>query len=375
MSGPPPPPPHPPPVSTGACADDLTCAAFPPSNLPVPGFITTRRGGKRKVEAAVTNPKPPPPKCDTRGQAESPPKRQTRAQAKAEAQMSQGCKEAAHVASVPSDRRGGPLTEAPSPSGETKDILDSFACLLNEAGAKADLGPEMLETLSSKLASSLNFSQSSLFKKLGERSQWMQYKKRRDSTERKQLRILVVGAGPIGLRCAIELALLGHFVHVLEKRHSFTRLNVLHLWEFVEYDLIELGIKLLDPSVFASVDYQHVGTSQLQHSLLKVALLLGVQVDLGAPVSDLHSLRDLASSGSFVKAIPSGGAAGDVNFDVLVDGTGARCDFFSSIGFEQELVLKGARAIGIVVHFHNRKTAMELQLREANWAHQFWTTR
>ena len=39
----------------------------------------------------------------------------------------------------------------------------------------------------------------------------------------------------------------------------------------------------------------------------------------------------------------------------------------------QELVLKGARAIGLVVHFHNRKTPLELQLREANWAWQFYT--
>ena len=61
--------------------------------------------------------------------------------------------------------------------------------------------------------------------------------------------------------------------HVSSPIHTLlahSSLNVLHLWDFVEYDLIELGVKLLDPSVFASVDYQHVGTSQLQHSLLKV---------------------------------------------------------------------------------------------------------
>ena len=34
--------------------------------------------------------------------------------------------------------------------------------------------------------------------------------------------------------------------------------------------MIELGIKVLDPSVFASIDFKHVGTAQLQHSLLKV---------------------------------------------------------------------------------------------------------
>ena len=66
------------------------------------------------------------------------------------------------------------------------------------------------------------------------------------------LRVLIVGGGPIGLRCAIELALLGLAVRVVEKRETFSRLNVLHLWDWVELDLIELGVKILDASVFAS---------------------------------------------------------------------------------------------------------------------------
>ena len=92
------------------------------------------------------------------------------------------------------------------------------------------------------------------------------------------LRAAIIGAGPVGLRTAIELALLGIDVQVLESRGAFVRLQVLHLWDWVEQDLIELGIKLLDPSIFAAADFKHVGTAQLQHSLLKVALLLGVRV-------------------------------------------------------------------------------------------------
>lgn len=54
---------------------------------------------------------------------------------------------------------------------------------------------------------------------------------------------LVVGAGPCGLRVAIELALLGARVVLLEKRDSFSRNNVLHLWPFTIHDLRALGAK------------------------------------------------------------------------------------------------------------------------------------
>ena len=60
-------------------------------------------------------------------------------------------------------------------------------------------------------------------------------------------------------------------MHVFVHLQAFTRLNVLHLWDFVENDLAGLGVKNLDPSAFASADFKHVSTSQMQHSLLKVA--------------------------------------------------------------------------------------------------------
>ena len=55
---------------------------------------------------------------------------------------------------------------------------------------------------------------------------------------------MVLGGGPIGLRAAIELALCGVSVHLVESRDAFVRLNVLHLWEWVEADLVELGLKV-----------------------------------------------------------------------------------------------------------------------------------
>ena len=55
---------------------------------------------------------------------------------------------------------------------------------------------------------------------------------------------MVLGGGPIGLRAAIELTLCGVSVHLVESRDAFVRLNVLHLWEWVEADLVELGLKV-----------------------------------------------------------------------------------------------------------------------------------
>lgn len=58
-------------------------------------------------------------------------------------------------------------------------------------------------------------------------------------------RVLVVGAGPVGLRTAIEAVLLGADVDVIDKRNSFNRNNVLVMWPFLIEDLKGLGIKHL----------------------------------------------------------------------------------------------------------------------------------
>ena len=318
----------------------------------------------------------------------------------------------------------------------------------------ANSGGQMLTTLREALMPHLKWRQAQLLKTLHERKQSGAYAAASAATTagRPVLRALVMGGGPIGLRCAVELAMLGHSVLALEQRATFTRLNVLHLWDWVSHDLAELGIKSLDPSVFASGDYVHVGTSQLQHSLLKIALLLGVQVRLGAQVSDLADLKavepskrrsldwpaDERGAGGAplaLEGLPSPGkaetsspkarscakrsrlsfimvddaeqagngddfgpsdmlglspayrkdgaheaaeiddAASAFSADVLVDATGARCGLFTAIGFEQVTALKSARALGVVCHFYNRKTAEENALSEGSWAQQYYTAR
>jgi len=57
------------------------------------------------------------------------------------------------------------------------------------------------------------------------------------------VRVLIIGGGPVGLRLAIDCILLGSEVVVVEKRKSFSRNNVLHLWPFTIEDLRQLGAK------------------------------------------------------------------------------------------------------------------------------------
>ena len=70
----------------------------------------------------------------------------------------------------------------------------------------------------------------------------------------------MIGAGPVGLRLAIEAALLGARVDVVEKRDDFSRNNVLHLWPFIVEDLRNLGAKILFPQ-FCSGGINHISES------------------------------------------------------------------------------------------------------------------
>jgi len=97
-------------------------------------------------------------------------------------------------------------------------------------------------------------------------------------------RALIVGAGPCGLRAAIELRLLGLPVTVVEKRCSFSRINQLHIWSWCGEDLRGLGARCIEPppaDFGANPDLLHIGIGDLQVFLLKAALLLGAEVTLG----------------------------------------------------------------------------------------------
>lgn len=81
------------------------------------------------------------------------------------------------------------------------------------------------------------------------------------------LQCLVIGAGPCGLRAAVELALLGARVVLVEKRTKFSRHNVLHLWPFTIHDLRALGAKKF---------YGRFCTGTLDHISKNLTLALGL---------------------------------------------------------------------------------------------------
>ena len=91
---------------------------------------------------------------------------------------------------------------------------------------------------------------------------------------------VVLGAGPCGLRLAMELQMLGARTIVVEKREQMTRNNVLRLWPFIMEDLKRLGVRKLYPQLeHGSIN--HISIRMLQVILLKLALLLGVEVRSG----------------------------------------------------------------------------------------------
>ncbi|KAM4737736.1 F-actin-monooxygenase mical1 isoform 1-T2 [Anableps anableps] len=172
-----------------------------------------------------------------------------------------------------------------------------------------------------------------------------------------QNKCLVLGAGPCGLRTAIELSLLGAQVVLLEKREEFTRNNVLHLWPFTICDLRELGAKKFYGK-FCAGSLDHVSIRQLQLILLKVSLLLGVEVHTGVEYKGL--IEPSGEKGWMAKLHPASHPAAAFQFDVFISAGGGR---FVPEGFKHK-ELRGKLAIGITANFINRNTAAEAQVPE-----------
>ncbi|XP_074537830.1 F-actin-monooxygenase mical1 [Halichoeres trimaculatus] len=232
-----------------------------------------------------------------------------------------------------------------------KDVRQHFAELCKQL----DINPKDYRSFYSKLKERLNYWKAkALWAKLDKRAAHADYQQGKVCAKNK---CLVLGAGPCGLRTAIELALLGAQVVVLEKRETFSRNNVLHLWPYTICDLRALGAKKFYGK-FCSGSLDHISIRQLQLILLKVSLLLGVEIHTGVEFQGL--IEPSGDNGWMAKLQPRSHPAANFQFDVFISAGGGR---FVPDGFKHK-ELRGKLAIGITTNFINRNTAAEAQVAE-----------
>ncbi|XP_044048501.1 protein-methionine sulfoxide oxidase mical2b isoform X3 [Siniperca chuatsi] len=175
-------------------------------------------------------------------------------------------------------------------------------------------------------------------------------------------RCLIIGGGPCGLRTAIELALLGCKVVVIEKRDTFSRNNVLHLWPFTIHDLRGLGAKKFYGK-FCAGSIDHISIRQLQLMLLKVSLILGVEIHVNVEFAKLvepPAEQTDDSPGWRAEVRPSSHPVSDFDFDVVI-GADGRKNTLDGFGRKE---FRGKLAIAITANFVNRNTTAEAKVEE-----------
>ncbi|XP_014906502.1 protein-methionine sulfoxide oxidase mical3a isoform X2 [Poecilia latipinna] len=211
-----------------------------------------------------------------------------------------------------------------------------------------------------KLKSKLNYWKAkALWVKLDKRACQKEYKKGRVCANTK---CLIIGAGPCGLRTAIELAFLGARVVLLEKRDAFSRNNVLHLWPFTIHDLRGLGAKKFYGK-FCAGAIDHISIRQLQLMLLKMALLLGIEIHVNVEFKGLIEPPEDQESeriGWRAEVHPRTHPVSELEFDVIIGADGRRNTL---PGFRRK-EFRGKLAIAITANFINRNTTAEAKVEE-----------
>ncbi|KAF5302677.1 hypothetical protein FQA39_LY10173 [Lamprigera yunnana] len=173
------------------------------------------------------------------------------------------------------------------------------------------------------------------------------------------VRVLIIGAGPCGLRTAIEAQLLGAKVVVIEKRDRMSRNNVLHLWPFVIEDLRALGAKKFFGK-FCAGAIDHISIRQLQCILVKVALLLGIEIHTEVSFEKLIEPNSIEKIGWRAEFKPADHPVSQYEFDVIVGADGKRNTLQ---GFKRK-EFRGKLAIAITANFINKRTEAEARVEE-----------
>ncbi|XP_025749979.2 F-actin-monooxygenase MICAL2 isoform X4 [Callorhinus ursinus] len=237
-----------------------------------------------------------------------------------------------------------------------KGTLQAFNILTRHL----DLDPLDHRNFYSKLKSKVTtWKAKALWYKLDKRGSHKEYKRGKSCMNTK---CLIIGGGPCGLRTAIELAYLGAKVVVVEKRDTFSRNNVLHLWPFTIHDLRGLGAKKFYGK-FCAGSIDHISIRQLQLILFKVALMLGVEIHVNVEfVKVLEPPEDQENQkiGWRAEFLPADHSLSDFEFDVIIGADGRRNTLE---GFRRK-EFRGKLAIAITANFINRNSTAEAKVEE-----------
>ncbi|XP_010881842.1 protein-methionine sulfoxide oxidase mical2b isoform X2 [Esox lucius] len=252
--------------------------------------------------------------------------------------------------------QAGQLFENFAQASTCKGTLQAFSILCRQM----DLDPLDYRNFYSNLkATATNWKAKALWTKLDKRANHKEYSKAKAC---EGMRCLIIGGGPCGLRTAIELALLGAKVVVMEKRDTFSRNNVLHLWPYTIHDLRGLGAKKFYGK-FCAGAIDHISIRQLQLMLLKVALILGVEVHVNVDFVQLlepPENQENGETGWRAEIRPLNHPLADFEFDVVIGANGRRNTLD---GFRRK-EFRGKLAIAITANFVNRNTTAEAKVEE-----------
>uniref|UniRef100_A0A673GKR1 F-actin monooxygenase n=1 Tax=Sinocyclocheilus rhinocerous TaxID=307959 RepID=A0A673GKR1_9TELE len=237
-----------------------------------------------------------------------------------------------------------------------KGTLQAFSVLCRQL----ELNPSDHRGFYSSLKAAVTYWKAKgLWGKLDKRVSHKEYSKGKACVD---TRCLIIGGGPCGFRTAIELALLGAKVVVIEKRDTFSRNNVLHLWPYTIQDLRDLGAKKFYGK-FCAGSIDHISIRQLQLMLLKIALIVGVEVHVNMEFAKLlEPPEDQGTDGPGwrVEVRPADHPISDYEFDVIIGADGRRSTLD---GFKRK-EFRGKLAIAITANFVNRNTTAEAKVEE-----------
>jgi len=171
--------------------------------------------------------------------------------------------------------------------------------------------------------------------------------------------VVVIGAGPGGLVTALECALMGARVTVIEKRTYLSRNNILHLWPITMRYLNSLGAKIFYPK-FGVGGMDHIGTKQIQRLLLKINLLLGVKFYFGHSFQELYKKTTAESQEILTRCSPE---IPNLPCTLLIGSDGVASTVAKRYNFNRTK-FSGSLCIGMTFNFKNTHTPGEIALRE-----------